>query len=720
MNHHAILLLDDDARFRGFLARILTASGYEVIEAENVAQAEFSLSHYEISLAIVDFNLPDTNGISFVHRMRDAGNQTQVVFLSATQFDRQTFNHLRNILRVALILQKPIKPELFFQQIEGLLPAQQHKTTHNNLFAYSSPGTAEPPQQVSIYSAEYLRGNTADPHRDRHSRELQVKSAFDDSIRNAQADLADILPQQWQDLSIKLRKFQHDTYDIESRYDLFSLTRELHRDAASLGLTQVSEAAAKIEGYAKLLDPADPSGQEVLWLEMFRALSIGESALRSVTNSSSEAANQQPVDAGKVLLLGGAHTFQQPTAAVEQPKVDATFLFYNDIKEAATRIAHDSLDAAVIDVSSFGKKAAFALASEIRGTKQNGGIPLAFILPPNEQLTAAERIYYGCTATAQAPVGQRQLEDCLLTLATANQSSSARILAVDDDPVLTALIEKTLGACGMTVTSLNQAINILDALEQVQPDVLLLDVIMPGLSGYDICRMLRASEKWKDIPIIVLTSKSDAQGRAAAFQAGANDFLAKPILSEELLLRVRMQLNRADALDAEADVDKLTGLMSETAFMKRACEMFIDAGRSSDELTLCLMESNAFDEQREHGLFAAFNVLSAMGKLLKSHFSSSVLRGRRGDSGFALVVRKEDQRAVEAAMAMLLKEFSQLRFTSDNGQRFGATAKCGVASYPRHGMSMAALMEVAQAQLALSSAFPQTNPNYGADVSNGR
>lgn len=719
--NHAILLLDDDARFRGFLARILTARGYEVIEAENVAQAEFALSHYELSLAIVDFNLPDTNGISFVHRMRDAGNQTQVVFLSATQFDKQTFSHLRNILRVALILQKPIKPELFFQQIEGLLPARQQKATHSNLFSYSAPGAAaEPPHQVSRYSVEYTPGNTADPHHAKQSRELRMKSVFDDSIRNAQAELADTLPQQWQELSIKLRNFQHDTHDIESRYDLFSLTRELRRDAASLDLTQVSDAAAKIEGYAKLLDPADVSGQEVLWLEIFRALAVGESALRSVTNSSSEAANQQPMHAGKVLLLGGADTFQQPTAAIERPKVDATFVFYNDIKEAATRASHDKLDAAVIDVSTFGKKAAFALANEVRGTKHNAGIPLAFIMPPNEQLTAAERIYYGCTATAQAPVGQRQLEDCLLTLATANQTSSARILAVDDDRVLTTLIERTLGACGMSVTSLNQPINILETLDQVQPDVLLLDVIMPGLSGYDICRMLRASEKWKDIPIIVLTSKSDAQGRAAAFQAGANDFLAKPILGEELLLRVRMQLNRADTLDAEGEVDKLTGLLSEGAFMKRAREMFIDAGRSSDELTLCLIDSNAFDEQREHGIFASFNLLSAMGKLLKSHFAPAVLRGRRGDSGFALVIRKEDQRAVEAAMAMLLKEFSQLRFTSDSGQSFGATAKCGVASYPRHGTSLASLIEVAQAQLALSNAFPQTNPNHGADISRSR
>lgn len=711
----AILLLDDDARFRSFLSRVLQARGYVTVEAETVSQGLAALSHYEITLAIVDFNLPDANGISFITTMREAGNTTPVVFLTASQLDRQTFTHLRNLLRVSLILQKPIQPELFFQQIESLLPTVQTQQQKDTLAtSYQTPNPfQQQPQQTSRFSAEYVPGNTADPQRASQSREMRAKSEIEAQIRHAQTDLAANMPQLWQKLSVLLREFQHDLNDVERRYDLFTLTRELRQDAASLGLTQVSEAAGKIEGYAKLLDSTDASGNDVLWLEIFRSLALGETALRSVTSSASEAAPQQPVHAGKVMLVGGAETLDEPTGEVK-PKIDATIVFMNDPAQAAVRAAEGRLDSAILDISTFGKKTVFALANEIRSTKQNASLPVAFVVSPKDPLADEERVYYGCSATLKAPVSQQQFEDALLRLATLNQGSHARILAVDDDRVLTTLIEKTLGAAGMSVSSLNQAINILDTLDMVHPDLILLDVIMPGLSGYDICRMLRASEKWRDIPIIILTSKSDAQGRAAALQAGANDFLAKPILSEELLLRVRMQLQRTKLHFEEDATDRLTGLLSEQAFMRRAQEIFIDAGRSSQEMSLCFIDINAFDDHKEHGIFASFNLITAMSKLIKSHFAADVLRGRRGESGFALIFRKEDHRIVEKAIDMLLNDFAQLRFTDDSGRGFTAQAKAGIATYPKHGTSLNALVEMAKGQLALSQAFPQSNHGMNA------
>jgi PleD family two-component response regulator len=706
----AVLLLDDDARFRTFLSRLLQARGYVTVEAETVSQALAAASHYQFSLAIVDFNLPDANGISFITSYREMGNRAPVVFLTASQLDHQTFTYLRNILRVSLVLQKPIQPELFFQQLEGLLPPptpQQKQTSP------AMPSQSPESHQVSRFNAEYVPGNTADPQRANQSREMRAKSEVEAQIRHAQIDLAVNLPQQWQELSIRLRELQHDMHDVETRYALFTLTRELRHDAASLGLAKVSEAAGKIEGYSKLLDPGDPSGNDVLWLEMFRSLAVGETALYSVTNSASEAASQRPVHAGKVMLVGGADTLDEPSGDI-QPRIDATIVFMNDIAQSALKAAEGRLDAAILDAATFGKKNIFALASEIRSTKHNASLPLAFIVSATDSLTDAERVYHGCSEVLRAPVGQRQFEDTLLRLATVNQSSHARILAVDDDCVLTTLIEKTLGAAGMSVTSLNQPINILDTLDMVHPDLILLDVVMPGLSGYDICRMLRASEKWRDMPIIVLTSKSDAQGRAAAFQAGANDFLAKPILSEELLLRVRMQLQRTRSRCEEGASDKLTGILSETAFMRRAQDAFIDAGRSSEELSLCVIDINAFEEHQEHGIFASFNLITAMGQLIKSHFAAEVLRGRRGESGFMLIFRKEDHRVVEKAIGMLLNDFAQLKFTNDSGRRFSAQAKAGIASYPRHGTSLGALVHVAKGQLAQAQAFRQSNHDINA------
>jgi DNA-binding response OmpR family regulator len=85
---------------------------------------------------------------------------------------------------------------------------------------------------------------------------------------------------------------------------------------------------------------------------------------------------------------------------------------------------------------------------------------------------------------------------------------------------------------------LNEPIRIIQALERCQPEVVVLDVIMPGLSGYDVCREIRKHERWRSLAVLFLTAKSNQEGRALAFRAGGDDLIAKPVLKEELIARV--------------------------------------------------------------------------------------------------------------------------------------------------------------------------------------
>ncbi len=721
-----VLLLDDDASFRTLLSRILLIGGYAVVEAGTVAEALSVLETHQVALAVVDFRLPDDNGMSFVSRMRDMGNYAPVVFLSSAHLDRQSFAHLRNILRVSLILQKPLDPQLFLHQIETLLPAPDHapldviNTSIETAFTTQSHSKAQAePHQADRASAGYVPGHTADPQSESHAEQLRTQAELENTIRRAQRDLAADLPELWRNLARQLREVQHDLHNARRRYELYTFVHELRMSAQGLGLEKVAQAAGKIEGYTKLIDPSDLSGNDVLWLEIFRALADGEGALRSVTDSSEHAAHQDPVQAGNVLLVGGANTLQPPAVYVK-PTVEAKITFSNNPQEAALKATQLQLDAAVLDVAAFGKQACFALAGEVRSMKQNAALPTAFILPDGGALSEMERLYYGCSVSLTAPVSQQQLEACLVRLSTLNQSSDARVLVVDDDRVLTTLIERVLGSYGMTVYALNEPIRIIETLERVQPDLILLDVIMPGLSGYDLCRTLRATDKWSKMPIIFLTSKSDAAGRQAAFQAGGNDFLAKPILSDELLVRVRMQLQRARDEQERDNADSATGLLSERAFLARANQVFIDAGRSSEELSLCFVEIEDFDRLQEHGTFAKMNALATLGKLLRARFPAEVLRGRHGHAGFALIFRKEQSSVVNAALDMLKREFGALKMSSPGGgnKPFSAQAATAIASYPQHGTSLKALLEHAATHLHAPEPRSAIRPNNSSTSPN--
>ena len=122
------------------------------------------------------------------------------------------------------------------------------------------------------------------------------------------------------------------------------------------------------------------------------------------------------------------------------------------------------------------------------------------------------------------------------------RETNRRILVVDDVATNLRLVEGHLRREGYQAQLAGSGEGALRAIEAEEPDLVLLDVIMPGLDGFETCRRIRANPTTRHIPVILLTSLTDLDHKAQGQQAGADDFVTKPFDRNELLIRVRSML----------------------------------------------------------------------------------------------------------------------------------------------------------------------------------
>ena len=120
---------------------------------------------------------------------------------------------------------------------------------------------------------------------------------------------------------------------------------------------------------------------------------------------------------------------------------------------------------------------------------------------------------------------------------------SANVLVIDDDPKITRMLKRALTFEGYAVDTASSGVSGLDQALQREPDLVILDILMPGVDGIEVCRRLRAVG---DTPILLLTAKDDVEDRVQGLDSGADDYVVKPFALEELLARVRALLRRRE------------------------------------------------------------------------------------------------------------------------------------------------------------------------------
>ncbi|XGW00911.1 MAG: response regulator (plasmid) [Leptolyngbya sp. BL-A-14] len=177
-------------------------------------------------------------------------------------------------------------------------------------------------------------------------------------------------------------------------------------------------------------------------------------------------------------------------------------------------------------------------------TAEQPTVPVVVLI---HQSCFAERVKIarlGVRAVLQKPIASEQILTTIAQSLRQPLSTEGKLLVVDDDPQLLNQLAALLQPWGFQVFVLSDPRQFWKVLEQTQPDLLILDLVMPELSGLDLCQVVRNDPHWESLPVVFLSANTDPAVTYQLFLAGANDYASKPIVGPELIARILNQLKR--------------------------------------------------------------------------------------------------------------------------------------------------------------------------------
>ncbi len=233
----------------------------------------------------------------------------------------------------------------------------------------------------------------------------------------------------------------------------------------------------------------------------------------------------------------------------------------------------------------------------------------------------------------------------------------AKVLVVDDVADNVALLTYELADHGYKVVSAFNGRQALELARSARPDVILLDVMMPGMDGYEVCRRLKEDPELRSIPVIIISAREQEDDVVRGLDVGAHDYVTKPFRMPVVLARVR-SATRAKAshdlivemnarLAEHATIDGLTGLKNRGYFREELHNQCRIASRSGAPLSLILLDVDWFKQYNDsYGHPAGDDVLCVVGSLFRDAAISPVFAARYGGEEFALLL--PDTPAVQA------------------------------------------------------------------------
>jgi diguanylate cyclase (GGDEF)-like protein len=327
--------------------------------------------------------------------------------------------------------------------------------------------------------------------------------------------------------------------------------------------------------------------------------------------------------------------------------------------------------------------------------------PVIVITDPGQSVDRVEVARRGGRGFLPHSLSATATVDAVISLRQRVRPVGTRVLAVDDDPVMLAAIKAALHDAGLDPMACEDPARFWALLEEHEPDLVILDFDMPGITGPELCRALRNDQRWASVPVLFLTSRGSPNAIHEMFDAGADDYVRKPFVGPELLARIFNRLERVQLYRTLADVDALTGALNRRRSVEDIERLLRMAARATQPLSLCILDIDNFKTINDgHGHPAGDAVLRGVGAALHRFLRGDDVIARWGGDEFVIAMYGMSGEDGRQRIGEFLEEIRRSRFDQDGA--VPVTMSAGLAECPTDAASLESLYRAADEALYIA------------------
>ena len=308
-------------------------------------------------------------------------------------------------------------------------------------------------------------------------------------------------------------------------------------------------------------------------------------------------------------------------------------------------------------------------------------VPLVLVSNRSDIEARLDAVRAGCSSYFIKPVNYSDVLETLDRL-TRSEPEPYRILIVDDESDTAEFHATCLESAGLETVTVTDPLDVMSQLVEFQPDVILMDVYMPGCTGLELATVIRQEGAFVGVPIVFLSRETDRMKQIAALSEGGDDFFAKPVPPDQLVPAVSARAQRGRTLRLFMEKDGLTGLFRHSHIIEQLEVAVRRADRQHGTLAVAMLDIDGFKEVNDqHGHLVGDQVLKALAYLLRQRLRMSDVLGRFGGDEYVVVLPDTDGAAATEKMDDIRRNFAAIDHETGHGS-FSVTLSCGIGEFP--------------------------------------